>query len=60
MCKKDTKICDEINIKYLNTLNNYKLLYEKKCFTNSCKRRKEEIIGNLENFKIFLKDCKEN
>jgi len=55
----ENKECEEICIKYINTKNYYnKLLSDKNCVTNSCRRRKEEFIGNLHILENLVKNCK--
>ena len=40
--------CDNLYKEYSKILYRYEILSKEKCITNSCKRNKEEIYGNLE------------
>ena len=53
--KLDCKIIYN-KIHYTNQI--YNTMIKESCITNSCKRRKEEILGNLLNLYKSLKTCK--
>ena len=49
--------CKELFNEYNILMNIYNILLKKKCITNSCKRRKEELYGNIDKNHEKLFNC---
>ena len=57
--KKNNKInCNFIYNKIFDTNDIYIKICKQQCITNSCKRRKEEVLGNLLDIYKSLETCK--
>ena len=50
--------CDKLYIEYNNLFNLYELLSKKECVTNSCKRNKEKVYGDLDESFKKLFNCR--
>ena len=53
----DKNNCKEFFNEYIILMNIYKKSLENECITNSCKRRKEELYGNIDNNLENLYKC---
>jgi|TARA_B110000211_G_scaffold118671_1_gene137477 hypothetical protein len=53
----DKNNCKEFFNEYIILINIYKKSLENECITNSCKRRKEELYGNIDNNLENLYKC---
>ena len=55
--EKNNKNCNNIYEKIIDANELYSKILKKNCITNSCRRRKEEMLGDLLNLYESLQYC---